>query len=94
MGNFVNTVVVRNFVDGQMTFCQFLKQVQAGFHSASSNQELPFSHLVRVLRNENKIERSNLFQVLPELPEPFLCNERLDWHRFCSARLAATPFDV
>jgi amino acid adenylation domain-containing protein len=70
MGNFVNTVVIRNFVDGQMTLRQFLKQVQAGFHSASLNQELPFSHLVRVLRNENKIERSDLFQVLLSYQSP------------------------
>jgi NRPS condensation-like uncharacterized protein len=70
MGNFVNTVVIRNFVDGQMTLRQFLKQVQAGFHSASLNQELPFSHLVRVLRDENKIERSDLFQVLLSYQSP------------------------
>ena len=57
-----------NFVDGQMTFCQFLKQFGAGFSSASLDPDVPFSHLVRVLRNENKIERSNLFSGSPELP--------------------------
>jgi hypothetical protein len=63
MGNFVNTVIIRNNVDGRMTFRQFLKQVESGFYSALSNQELPFAHVVRVVTNVNKISRSDLFQV-------------------------------
>jgi amino acid adenylation domain-containing protein len=89
VGNFVNTVVVRNFVDVQITFRQFLKQVQAGFHSASSNQELPFSHLVRVLRNENKIERSNLFQVLLSYQSPSFATN--DWSGITFAPLGWRP---
>jgi amino acid adenylation domain-containing protein len=89
MGNFVNTVVVRNFVDGQMTFRQFLKQVQAGFHSASSNQELPFSHLVRVLRNENKLKRANLFQVLLSYQSPSFATN--DWSGITFAPLGWRP---
>ena len=70
MGNFVNTVVLRNFVDVRMTFRQFLKQVHEGFLAASSNQELPFSYLVRVLRNESNINRSDLFQILLSYQSP------------------------
>jgi amino acid adenylation domain-containing protein len=89
VGNFVNTVVLRNFVDVQITFRQFLKQVQAGFHSASSNQELPFSHLVRVLRNENKIERFNLFQVLLSYQSPSFATN--DWSGIRFAPLGWRP---
>jgi amino acid adenylation domain-containing protein len=89
IGHFVNTVVVRNLVNPQMTFRGFLKQVQAGFHSASSNQELPFSHLVRVLRNENKFERSNLFQVLLSYQSPSFATN--DWSGITFAPLGWRP---
>jgi amino acid adenylation domain-containing protein len=89
MGHFVNTVVVRNLVDPQMTFRQFLKQVQAGFHSASSNQELPFAHLVRVLTNENKIERADLFQVLLSYQSPSFATN--DWSGITFAPLGWRP---
>ena len=64
IGHFMNTVVLRNRVTPQLTFRQFVKQVGDGLRSALTNQELPFHHLARVLKQERGIPGGALVPVL------------------------------
>ena len=64
IGHFVNTVVLRTYIDGTMTLREVIEQVRKVFHSALANQELPFEQLARLLEREGMIKRTLLFQVL------------------------------
>ncbi len=64
IGFFVNTLVLRTRVDGRLSFMQLLAQVQATTLDAYAHQELPFEHLVDVLKPERHTSHSPLFQVM------------------------------
>jgi|GEM_PF-3186788 len=64
LGYFVNTLVMRNRVDEQQAFRDFLQQVNTVATDAYANQDLPFDHLLDVLQVDRQQARSPLFQVM------------------------------
>jgi amino acid adenylation domain-containing protein len=64
IGFFVNTQVIKEDIDGQTGFCDFLQQVKKSTIDAQSYQDLPFDQLVKILRPERDLGNSPLFQVM------------------------------
>jgi non-ribosomal peptide synthetase component F len=60
----MNTVVLRTQVTRGLTLRQLLKQISNVLHSALENQELPFEHLVPILKKDLHIRRGELFRVM------------------------------
>ena len=64
LGFFVNSVVLRSQVEPELNFKDLLAQVKTTSLEAFSYQELPFEHLVSVLKPERNSSHSPLFQVM------------------------------
>ncbi|MBC7730854.1 MAG: amino acid adenylation domain-containing protein, partial [Bacteriovorax sp.] len=62
IGFFVNTLVLRTQVDGNDTVAALLKQVRGNALGAYANQDLPFEHVVEVLKPERHAGHAPLFQ--------------------------------
>jgi amino acid adenylation domain-containing protein/non-ribosomal peptide synthase protein (TIGR01720 family) len=75
IGFFVNTIVLRNDLSGNLMFTDFLKQVKLNTLEAFSNQEVPFEKVVETVVNERDLNRNPIYQILltlqntPEVPE-------------------------
>ncbi|ASS75372.1 hypothetical protein CIG75_10465 [Tumebacillus algifaecis] len=80
IGFFVNTIVLRTGVSGDLSFRSLLSRVKQTAVGAFANQDLPFEKLVEHLQPERNMSFSPLFQVLfalqnapvPELKLPGL----------------------
>lgn len=64
IGNFVNTVVLRNEIKADMPFITFLGEVRKTCIEAYSNQEYPFDALMRELKIKRNVGRGTAFDVL------------------------------
>ncbi|MGH3903464.1 MAG: non-ribosomal peptide synthase/polyketide synthase, partial [Pseudonocardiaceae bacterium] len=64
VGFFVNTVVLRNHVDGTRTFSEFLGSVKDTVLDAFAHDEAPFEQLVDALHAERDVSRNPLFDVM------------------------------
>ncbi len=64
IGNFVNTVVLRNEIKADMPFITFLGEVKKTCIEAYTNQEYPFDALVRELKLKRNVSRGTVFDVL------------------------------
>ena len=64
LGFFIDTVVLRNEVDVNLLFSQFLKNVKKVSLEAFSNKEIPFDILVKELKVERSLAVNPLFQVM------------------------------
>ena len=64
IGFFVNTLVLRSEVKGSATFIELLRQVKRTALSAYAHQDIPFEHLMEVLKPERSLSYNPLFQVL------------------------------
>ena len=79
VGFFVNTLVLRNQIDETASFKQVLQQAKGTALAAYANQDIPFEHLVDILKPERSMSYSPLFQVVfvlqnnetavPEIPD-------------------------
>ncbi len=63
VGPFVNNLVLRTDLSGELSFQGLLRRVRDGVLSANEYRELPFEKLVEALRPERDRSRSPLFQV-------------------------------
>jgi natural product biosynthesis luciferase-like monooxygenase protein/amino acid adenylation domain-containing protein len=73
IGLFLNTLIFRASVDGQMTFQQLLEQARKMALEAYAHQDLPFEKLVDSLHIERDLSRPPVFQamfVLQNTPLP------------------------
>jgi tyrocidine synthetase-3 len=64
IGMFVNTLAMRNQPRGQLTFCEFLKNVRSNALDAYSHQEYQFEELVDKLSIERSLGRNPLFDTV------------------------------
>ncbi|PSB01757.1 non-ribosomal peptide synthetase [Merismopedia glauca] len=64
IGFFVNLLVLRADMRGNLTFRQLLQQVRQTTLEAYAHQDLPFDKLVEELQPERKLHQTPLFQVL------------------------------
>jgi natural product biosynthesis luciferase-like monooxygenase protein/amino acid adenylation domain-containing protein len=64
MGMIVNTLPLRNFPRGSLTFKEFIKEVKKECLNAFSNQDYPFERLVDKLKIERDRSRNPLFSTM------------------------------
>jgi amino acid adenylation domain-containing protein len=64
IGFFVNSLVIRTQVDGQVAFSELLQQVKATSLAAFNHQDLPFEYLVETLNPNRNLSYEPLFQVM------------------------------
>ncbi|HHP7244180.1 MAG TPA: amino acid adenylation domain-containing protein [Elainellaceae cyanobacterium] len=64
VGFFVNTVVIRTQLSGNLSFRDFLKQAQEVIFEAQNHKDLPFHLLVEKLQPQRDLSYTPLFQVV------------------------------
>ena len=64
MGVFINTLAIRNYVDGNLTFVDYLNNVKKKSLSAFENQEYQFEELVENIGVARDLSRNPLFDVM------------------------------
>ena len=75
IGVFINTLVLRSQVKGDMTFIELLQEVKETTLDAYGHQEVPFEKVVDAVVKERDMSRNPLFQVMfalqntPDAPE-------------------------
>ena len=75
IGYFVNTLTIRSFVNPEIKFNDFLKQIKTTALDAYKNQDAPFEKVVEALVKKRDLSRNPLYQVMftlqniPELEE-------------------------
>ncbi|AOM39781.1 hypothetical protein A9255_03830 [Xenorhabdus hominickii] len=63
-GLFVNTVVIRSWCRGELTFPALLEQVRDTTLTAFENQDVPFERVVEALQQERDLSFNPIFQVM------------------------------
>ncbi len=64
VGFFVNTLALRNQLDGTLSFKMFLEQVRKNTLDAYEHQHAPFEKVVDLVAQERDMSRNPLFQVI------------------------------
>ncbi|GAC1405868.1 MAG: hypothetical protein NVSMB6_01140 [Burkholderiaceae bacterium] len=64
IGVVANTLVLRTQVDPRETFLQLLQRVRDTVRDAEDNKDVPFEHLLEVLRPPRHLSHTPLFQVM------------------------------
>jgi amino acid adenylation domain-containing protein len=64
IGLFVNTLILRSHVDGNLSFRDFLRRLREVTLDASDHQDVPFELVVKDLESNLQIDRGSLFSVL------------------------------
>lgn len=64
IGLFVNTVVLRNSIQGRSSLARVLAQASSAVIGAQAHQDLPFDHLVQLLQPKRSLSHHPLFQVM------------------------------
>ena len=63
IGCFLNTLVMRTRVEGDLTFAGLVRRVRETALSAFANQDVPFERVLEALRPSRDVDRMPLFQV-------------------------------
>jgi amino acid adenylation domain-containing protein len=90
IGMFVNTLALRNYPTGQLSFSQFLDNVKANTLEALENQEYPFEELVEKVSANRDASRSPLFDVVFALQN--MESRTGDFSRAGIGELTLTPY--
>ncbi|WP_242273251.1 non-ribosomal peptide synthetase [Bacillus cereus group sp. BfR-BA-01538] len=77
VGLFINTIAIRNKVQIQSRFSDFLQEVKKNTLSALDNQEYPFNYLVKNTRKMGKMKGDSLFNVWFEVLDANLVDSYL-----------------
>jgi amino acid adenylation domain-containing protein len=83
IGFFVNTLALRNEVNDDVPFIEFLQQVKTTTLGAYAHQEVPFEKVVDAVVRQRDMSRNPIFQVMfvlqntPDIPELHLGNVSL-----------------
>ncbi|MEH2026223.1 non-ribosomal peptide synthetase [Nostoc sp.] len=64
IGFFVNTLILRNQIQPEQSFIEFLQQTRQTCLDAYSHQDMPFEYLVEQLQPERSMSHNPLFQVM------------------------------
>jgi amino acid adenylation domain-containing protein len=97
IGFFINTLVLRNTVQGDKAFTKLLEQVKNTTLEAYNHQEVPFEKVVEAVVKERDMSYSPLFQVMftlqntPEIPELKLADVTLSAE---TAEDTTSKFDI
>ncbi|MFC0514086.1 amino acid adenylation domain-containing protein [Mucilaginibacter angelicae] len=97
IGFFINTLVLRNNVQGSEVFTKLLEQVKNTTLEAYNHQEVPFEKVVEAVVKERDMSHSPLFQVMftlqntPEIPELKLADVTLSAE---TAEDTTSKFDI
>ena len=86
LGMFVNTVPLRNFPKGELTYEEFLQNVQHNIASCFDNQMYQFESLVNDLGIKRKVGRNPLFDV-------FFAYQNYDQHALEIPGLSVEPVE-
>jgi acyl carrier protein len=87
MGLFINNLVLRTSVSGQMPFVSFLSQVREVALAAYNHQDLPFQNLIDSLHPERDLSHNPLFQT-------FFLLQNFDFPNLNLNGLTTTPLNV
>ncbi|MCX6582995.1 MAG: amino acid adenylation domain-containing protein [Candidatus Aminicenantes bacterium] len=87
IGMFVNTLALRNFPCGEMTFEQFLKEIKERTLAAFARQDYPYDELVEALTIERDTGRNPLFDAM-------LALQNMDIPAVGIPGLKLKPFDL
>ncbi|MEO6546900.1 MAG: amino acid adenylation domain-containing protein, partial [Ferruginibacter sp.] len=88
IGFFVNTLAIRNEINGDQSFIELLRQVKKTTLDAYDNQDVPFEKVVEAVVKERDMSRSPLFQVMfvlqntPSIAEPSFGEVQLSAEKF------------
>lgn len=85
VGCFVNLLPLRMKLNDDLSFFDYLNQVKDQSLAAFANQDVPFDHLIRILRPERKMTNTPLVQVLFVLqnaPLEAIETENIRWEPF------------
>lgn len=63
LGIFINTLAIRNYPQGKISFREFVEQVRENALRAYENQDLPFEKLLEILDINRDLSRNPLFDV-------------------------------
>ncbi|MBR8833344.1 MAG: amino acid adenylation domain-containing protein [Stigonema ocellatum SAG 48.90 = DSM 106950] len=84
IGFFVNTLILRNKINPEQSFTEFLQQVSQTCLDAYAHQDIPFEYLVEQLQPERSMSHNPLFQVMlalenNESPDLSLPGLEIEW---------------
>ncbi|MCW3113675.1 MAG: amino acid adenylation domain protein, partial [Segetibacter sp.] len=97
IGFFINTLALRDQLNGEMQFTQLLQQVRQTTMEAFEHQDVPFEKVVEAIVKERDMSRSALFQVMfslqntPDIEQLKLGDVELSQQKF---EISSTKFDL
>ncbi|MFI5836559.1 amino acid adenylation domain-containing protein [Micromonospora sp. NPDC051300] len=78
VGFFLNTLVVRCSLGGELSYAEALRRVRSVFAEGQAHQQLPFERLVAELEPERDLSRTPLYQVAFDLHDEKLAGSVAD----------------